>query len=182
MEQTTSSYLSSILINTKRKIEKKIIMMEVMNDYLMDTSTYALLPYFHERYQTEIIDEDGIYYSEERPEEILRLSYLTYGASYEGRRDSVIYMTNYVQKTPILTFQEEKVISIPTHSPDHMDCAWIMYHQIRQLVPTNRNSCIIKLRNYTEIEVQASHQTMKQQMQKAGQTLDPGTGCPIYLL
>ncbi|WP_157842656.1 competence protein ComK [Bacillus alkalisoli] len=142
-------------------------MMEVMNDYLMDTSTYALLPYFHEKYQTKIIDEDGIYYSEERPEEILRRSCLTYGASYEGRRDSVIYMTNYVQKTPILTLQEEKVISIPTHSPDHMDCAWIMYHQIRQLVPTDKNRCIIKLRNYTEIEVQASHQTMKQQMQKA---------------
>jgi competence protein ComK len=141
--------------------------MNIINDYTISLSTIAIVPNFHPQYQTMIIDLEGIFYSNDKPGEIISRSCLTYGASYDGRRDAAIYLANYIQKTPILISEANGSIAIPTHSPDHDDCTWIMLHHIKEIKSTTKSCCQIKFHNYTDLEVKISSLTIRQQIQKA---------------
>jgi competence protein ComK len=141
--------------------------MEILNDYMISQSTIAIVPHFHPQYQTKIIDVEGVYYSSDRPSGILSRSCFKFGASYDGRREAAMHLTNFIQKTPILISEVLGIIALPTHSPDHDDCAWIMYHQIKEVMQTKRTYCLLRFHNYTELEVSISSQTMRQQIHKA---------------
>ncbi|WP_223701125.1 competence protein ComK [Sutcliffiella deserti] len=141
--------------------------MNIISEYTISHTTIAILPNLHPEYQTMIIDMEGIFYTKDRSGVILNRSCLKYGASYDGRKEAATHLTNYVQKTPILISEVEGIIALPTHSPEHEDCAWILYHQIKEIKPSKRTCCMIKFHNYTELEVKISSQTMRQQIQKA---------------
>ncbi|NLP51850.1 hypothetical protein HC179_14165 [Bacillus sp. RO1] len=97
--------------------------MEIVNDYMINKSTIAIEPHVHPQYQTKIIDMEGVYYSSERPAEILGRSCVKYGATFDGRRDAATKLTNFIQKTPVLISEVYGIIALPTHSPDHSQCA-----------------------------------------------------------
>ncbi|WP_404469075.1 competence protein ComK [Sutcliffiella horikoshii] len=141
--------------------------MEIVNEYLINQRTIAIQPHLHPQYQTKIIDMEGIYYTSERPAEILARSCVKYGATFDGRRDVAMKLTNFIQKTPLLVAEVYKIIALPTHSPEHKDCAWIMFHQIMEVIHTKQSICRLKFHNHTEIEFPVSSQTIRQQIQKA---------------
>ncbi|QFT90820.1 Competence transcription factor [Bacillus sp. THAF10] len=108
------------------------------------------------------------FYTTDRPIDILARSCIQFGASYDGRREATIKLTNYVQKTPVLISEVLGIIALPTHTPEHPDCTWIMYHQIKEVIQTNTNThCTLRFHNYTKLEIPISTQTMRQQTQKA---------------
>ncbi|QFT90842.1 Competence transcription factor [Bacillus sp. THAF10] len=142
--------------------------MQITNDYTITENTIAIEPHIHPQYQTKITDLEGTFYTSERPIEILARSCIHFGASYDGRREATIKLTNFVQKTPVLISEVIGIIALPTHSPDHPDCTWIMYHQIKEVIQTNTNThCYLRFHNYTELQIPISSQTMRQQTQKA---------------
>ncbi|WP_096154040.1 competence protein ComK [Bacillus sp. FJAT-45066] len=141
--------------------------MDIITEYKINPQTIAMLPNFHPIYQTKIIEEESIYVTEERIDSILNRNCLDYGASITGRREAIIHKTNYVQKTPILISETLKLIIFPTHSPENMNCAWFMYHQIKRVTPIDKNRCEIVMHNTTKLEAQVSYQALLQQIHKS---------------
>ncbi|AST91068.1 hypothetical protein BC6307_07145 [Sutcliffiella cohnii] len=136
------------------------------DEYTITSSTIAILPHFHPFLQTRVLEWDGEYYVKEKPFYIINNNCLHYGASYEGRREAVIHRTNYKQKTPILLSESQELIIIPTHSPEHMDCVWIMFHQIKKITSTPAGSTIV-FHNGEELPLPISAEVIHQQIQKA---------------
>ena len=141
--------------------------MDIITEYKINPQTIAMLPNFHPTYQTKIIEEENTFFTEEKIDSILNRSCMDYGASITGRREAIINKTNYVQKTPILISETLKLIAFPTHSPDNMNCAWFMYHQIKRITPIDKNRCEIVMHNAMKIEVEVSYQALLQQIHKS---------------
>ncbi|CAG9621235.1 competence protein ComK [Sutcliffiella rhizosphaerae] len=142
--------------------------MQIINDYTITENTIAIEPHIHPQYQTKISDLEGTFYTSERPIEILARSCIHFGASYDGRREAAIKFTHFIQKTPVLISEVLGIIALPTHSPDHPDCTWIMYHQIKEVIHTSTShQCHLLFHNYKKLQIPISSQTMRQQTQKA---------------
>ena len=141
--------------------------MDIITEYKIHSQTIAMLPNFHPVYQTKIIEEENTFYTEEKIDSILNRSCMDYGASITGRREAIISKTNYVQKTPILISGTDKLIVVPTHSPDNMKCTWFLYHQMKRITPLDKNRCEIVMHNSMKIEVKVSYQALLQQIHKS---------------
>lgn len=139
----------------------------VNNEYYIHSNTVAVLPHYHHRYQTKILDAEGTYFAEERPIDVINRSCLKYGADYTGRRNAAVYHTNYKQKTPILLSGAQSLVIIPTHSPEHMHCKWIMFHQIASVESTGEETCDVMCNHFVDLQLNISAQTMRTQIQKA---------------
>ncbi|WBL14739.1 competence protein ComK [Sutcliffiella sp. NC1] len=140
--------------------------MDMMEEYLITSATVGLFPNFHPWLQTKTLDWDGEFYIEDKPLDAISNSCLHYGASYEGRKKSIVHRTNFKQKTPMIISEAQGMIMIPTHSPDHMYCAWLMYHHIHKVIP-NGTGCTILFHNNVKVDLTISAAVMRQQMQKA---------------
>ncbi|WP_096156453.1 competence protein ComK [Bacillus sp. FJAT-45066] len=139
----------------------------VNNEYYISSTTIAVLPHYHHRFQTKIIDAEDTYYAEECPFEVINRSCMKYGADYTGRRNAAVYHTNYKQKTPLLISESLRLVAIPSHSPDHTDCTWIMFHQIANINALDQETCEVMCNYFTDLKLNISAQTMRTQVQKA---------------
>ncbi|MGY3716256.1 competence protein ComK [Sutcliffiella cohnii] len=137
-----------------------------MDEYIINSSTIAILPHFHPFLQTQVLEWEGEYNVKEKPLYIINKNCLHYGSSYIGRREAIVHRTNYKQKTPILLSESQELIIIPTHSPEHMDCVWLMFHQVHKVASINSGSTIT-FHNGRELSLPVSAEVIHQQMQKA---------------
>lgn len=140
--------------------------MDMMDEYTITSRTIAILPHFHPFLQTQVLEWEGDYYVKEKPQYVINKSCLYYGASFVGRREAIVYRTNYKQKTPILLSESQELIIIPTHSPEHIDCVWLMFHQIHKVASSNTGSSIT-FHNGMELPFPVSAEVIHQQIQKA---------------
>ncbi|WP_157842657.1 competence protein ComK [Bacillus alkalisoli] len=139
----------------------------INNEYYIGPTTIAILPHYHHEYQTKILDAEGTFFTTERPLQIIERSCLKYGADYNGRRNAAVYHTNYKQKTPLLLSGAQRLVLIPTHSPEHMHCMWIMFHQIASVESTGEDTSDVMCNHFVDLQLNISSQTMRTQIQKA---------------
>ncbi|MGD6831806.1 competence protein ComK [Sutcliffiella halmapala] len=142
-------------------------MVLIVEDYEVSETTMALMVYAHPQHQTKILDLEGDFITSESSKDLLNHACLNEGCTAEGRRTATIMATNYIQKTPLLVNQVEGIIAIPTHSPDQHTCCWIFLHHVLQVTPITPAKCKITFQNYTEIELDVSAATIREQMKKA---------------
>ena len=141
--------------------------MREKNNYIITKTTLALVPMAHEKFQTKIIDEMGVFYSTKKPIEIVDDSCFDGGAPYDGRRRAIRRYTGIIQKVPAPICTEANIYAIPTHSPEQFECVWfIAHHFVDAYEIVNPCRTIIVLTNDVRIEVTVSLYTIFEQLKK----------------
>ncbi|TYS78477.1 hypothetical protein FZC80_12030 [Rossellomorea aquimaris] len=129
-------------------------------------STMALLPAFHEIYQTELVLESGErIMSPKSVKQLLDEACLVRGSSYDGRIKSVRSQLHYDKKTPLMICQHDSIFAFPIMSPSHYTCTWLFTHHIHQFTNENGKTTVI-FKNGFELEVPCSMAILIRQREK----------------
>ncbi|MGM0843578.1 MAG: competence protein ComK [Bacillota bacterium] len=129
-------------------------------------STIALLPAFHDFYQTELVLESGErILSPKSVKKLLDEACLVRGSSYDGRIKSVRSQLNYNRKTPLMICQHDDIYAFPIMSPSHFTCIWLFTHHIHNFTHENGKTSVI-FKNEFELEVPCSIAILMRQREK----------------
>ncbi|KAA0548453.1 competence protein [Bacillus sp. BGMRC 2118] len=131
--------------------------------YEISPLTLAILPAYHETYQSRILDIQGEFYSNQRPLKLIEQACLEGGASYDGRRKSLQYKKSFHQYPPIPINPLEDIYAFPTCSPDSYDCIWLFYEHILHYRPQG-NQLLVTFHNHQTLELNISPSIMDKQI------------------
>lgn len=95
----------------------------------IDHRTYAVIPSFIEPYRSEIITEEGRFFSEQLPLQLMEAKCLETFSTVEGRRKAVQHHLSFEKKTPLL-LEPCTIGAFPTHSMEHPECMYIFQHPL----------------------------------------------------
>ncbi|MEH7385787.1 competence protein ComK [Bacillus sp. JJ1521] len=135
--------------------------------YEVTPLTMSILPARDIDYFAIVIEEYQTLYVRQTPLQIIKTACLEGGATYEGRRKAVTYLTGAIQKVPIPINPRRNIFAFPTHSPTAFECSWIFYHHIKTIIPiqqiNNATQSIIQFKNQQELPMTESHYLLEKQ-------------------
>lgn len=135
-----------------------------MTKYTINKKTTALIPAKQIAYETLIIEQQETYLHKEPALNIIEATCKEDWSSYNTRRNITIEKTGYIQKTPIPVNIKQRIIAVPTHSPNHIDCIWII---LNKHIKLNKNGNHIELiTNNDTITLNASIHTIENQIRR----------------
>ncbi|WP_332695163.1 competence protein ComK [Halalkalibacter lacteus] len=145
----------------------------ILEDYEINRDTVALQPTTHTDYYTIVFERDQILHVKKTPLQLIKPACLEGGASYNGRREAVIYQTGTKSKVPIPISPRENIYAFPTHSPDNFECSWIFYHHVKSIKkdPKIPNQTIITFKNNNTLTLNLSFSSIEKQMQRTSQCI-----------
>jgi competence protein ComK len=138
-------------------------MLLVRENYEITPTTLAILPAYHEQFQSKILDLQGEFYSSEKPIKLIERACLEGGSTLEGRRKSLQYKKSFYQCPPIPVNPLEDIYAFPTCSPESYDCIWLFYEHIHYYQPKQPH-LLVTFHNQMQVEVPISIAVMKKQM------------------
>ncbi|GAB2553137.1 competence protein ComK [Gracilibacillus alcaliphilus] len=141
--------------------------MQKNKPYRITANTLAILPKFDIEYASTIIEMSDQLVRKEKPIDIIKENCLHYGASYEGRRASIIYHLDFQQKTPIPISPEQEIYSFPSKSPAAEDCSWLFVHGITE-IKEERGLTAVYLVNGEKLVTGISVHILREQWRRAG--------------
>lgn len=138
----------------------------ILNDYMINKRTMALLPAAHTDYRTIVIEETTTYYINQTPLELIKLACLNGGSSYNGRRIAAMHHLAIYKKVPVALNTREKIYTFPTCSPSLFHCHWIFYEYILSITPIPKvsNQCLITFKNGKKITLNVSPNIITRQL------------------
>lgn len=142
--------------------------MTIVSTYSITTKTMALLPARKVEYDTVVIEEANTIHVRQTPLGIIRQTCYDKWFTYEGRRQAVIYHTNFKKKVPIPICPVKQIYFFPTHSVHHFDNHWISYTQIANIrrFPEKTTTSIITFNNGYELIIPVSLYSLQNQMDR----------------
>lgn len=157
-------------------------MIPIQSSYLINEHTLALIPAQAIDYDTIILEQEKRLHIQQTPMQIIETSCLQDWTTYEGRRKSVIYHTNFYQKVPIPININKQIYFFPTHSPKHIDNCWLAYQHILSINQTPQQNdhhqnayssvnTIVHFKNGHTLPVHASYHTLQTQMNRTLQVI-----------
>lgn len=139
-------------------------MKKVLDYYTINEQTMAILPAYHIEYESIVIEVDQTYYVKINPLKLIQENCLINGASYDGRRKSVIFLTGYSRCIPIPINPRHDIYVFPTHSPQNDQCSWIFFNHIQRVSrATNKNESVIHFKNGQDLTINISFHTLSKQ-------------------
>ncbi|RTZ53305.1 hypothetical protein EKO25_24005 [Bacillus sp. SAJ1] len=141
-----------------------------LKDYIVTTDTVALTEIYHPELNTKIYDLNGIYYSKQTMKEILKKSCDRYGASYQGRIETVRNIFSYWRRTPLMIYPELFLYAFPTKSPEDFTCRWIFPAHIQTHIIEN-NHLYVLFKNGMKVELNCSLNTYIKQRERTAHCL-----------
>src|SRR5690625_2017573 len=141
-------------------------MTKIYPAYTITNKTLALLPAKTIEFSTIVLERERQYFIRQTPPEIIKSSCKDYWSSYEGRLQAVFKHTTYGQKPPIPIDPENQIIAIPTHSPKHHDCHWIIYNPQLRIIP-HPEKTILHIGQQQSITLDISTHTLQKQIERA---------------
>lgn len=139
--------------------------MNLGKSYEVSPTTLAIIPNYHEKHQTKILDLYGEYVTSISSIRLIDSACLEGGSSLDGRRKSLRHKKSFHQCPPIPIDPLEDIYAFPTCSPDSHDCMWIFYEHILRAQPIN-NSTLITFQNFQTLEVPISIAVMEKQISR----------------
>ncbi|WP_280530141.1 competence protein ComK [Oceanobacillus sp. J11TS1] len=120
--------------------------------YIINENTMAILPSHSKKHASKVYElkEDLIHSFKEKPFTIVEQNCMRHFSSYTGRRESVLYHTDFAKKTPIPISSNRGIIAFPTMGITHKDCAWIFYRHVFD-VKERGSGCVVIFKNGTEL-------------------------------
>ncbi|WP_026314535.1 competence protein ComK [Heyndrickxia acidiproducens] len=138
--------------------------MKEIQNYLVNSGTYALAAARHPEYQTVIYDREGKFYSKQNKLDILdgackRLRLCDYWGSARAVRDTFGY-----NKPPVI-IGKPHIIATPTMSPLSFDCQFIFLANVLQheLTP---DGLLIEFKNHQKLKLNCSEYTYIEQCKR----------------
>lgn len=142
----------------------------IRDTYEINPQTMAILSVAEIEYSAIVLEENKKIYVRQTPLQIIKAACLEGGASYEGRRKAVTYLTGAMQKIPIPINPRRNIFAFPTHSPTTFECNWIFYHQIKTItipkVPNPTIQSIIHFKNNQSLSMNESCYVLQKQYQR----------------
>lgn len=144
-------------------------MTKILSHYKITEKTLSLQPAAHIEYQTIVEEEQQIYYVKQTPLQIIKEAVLHGGATYNGRREAISYLTGIQKKIPIPIEPNKQIYAFPTLSPTQNDCCWIFFHHVDAIrsykLPNDKSyRSIILFKNGTKLNMKESAFTLEKQM------------------
>lgn len=153
---------------------------EIVLEYEISRTTEALLPAKELLHDTRIYDRSGVYLSKKSQIDLICDACLEGGSTYDGRRKAMVYHLKYEHQTPIVISTANGICAFPTESPDNLDCYWIFYHHVRNMMPLSKHSTIVHFHSGLKIEVPVSYARLQKQMERMGRCISHYSNNPIY--
>ncbi|WP_078429806.1 competence protein ComK [Alkalihalobacterium alkalinitrilicum] len=154
----------------------------ILDHYEINKATSALLPAYHNDYQTTVWEEDQRYYVKKTPLQLIKEACLEGGADYNGRRAAVTHKTGVNSKVPIPVLPHEQIYAFPTHSPKLYECHWLFYHHIKSIHrhPDAPSHTIITFIDSKELLLHVSYYTIEKQLQRTSYCMTRFTHYPSF--
>lgn len=129
--------------------------MEKVNDYIVNSDTLALVPFFNEFGEcwTKAIEKYRNIQVEQAPKTIIKESCLYYGVSLRGRIESAKRVLPGHRMLPVCVSEVANLCFIPTRSMENADCQWIAHSAVKTIVSAGKRSKIILI-NKEEVIVE----------------------------
>lgn len=137
--------------------------------YRISAKTLAIIPHYDLSYQAKVIETEQEVLSTETPLTIIRENCIHYGASYEGRKQSVRHHLDFHQKTPIPIHPPRHMYAFPTKAAKSYDCCWILFEQVSRITSQDDpGKSIIHFKNGHTLHLNESVYSMKKQYDRTG--------------
>ncbi|MBU9723161.1 MULTISPECIES: competence protein ComK [Bacillaceae] len=152
------------------KKSKKVIILE---NYLINKSTKALVPASHPDYCTIVFEGENMFYVKKPCFAIIEGSCLPGGSSYIGRRTAAVHETDAKRKVPIAICTKEEIYAIPTKSPKSFNCTWLFYHHVQNFTvdESRHGKCIANMTDGIQISLDVSVAVMNKQLSRTARCI-----------
>ncbi|KAB8133664.1 hypothetical protein F9U64_12240 [Gracilibacillus oryzae] len=131
--------------------------------YRITKKTLAITPYYDLHFQSKVVETEKEVLSTDAPLQIIQENCLHYGASYEGRKQSVRHHLPFFQKTPIPIHPAHNIYCFPTKSPRSYDCYWLFYAHIYKINAGDYDSSVIHFTNGLQLILAESFHSLQNQ-------------------
>lgn len=105
-------------------------MENILQDYIVNKKTLAIIPAKQVEYESIVMEGNQVLRVRQTPLQLIKKACLDYWSSYEGRRQAVMYHTNFMRQVPIPISPQHGIYTFPTHATGHIDCHWIFFNNI----------------------------------------------------
>lgn len=149
-------------INIHYKGEFK--MKEILDDYFINEKTAVIMPAYNIDFESIVIETNDTKHVKKHPFRLIEENCLMNGASYDGRRRAIVYLTGFSRCVPIPINPKKDIFTFPTHSPKSDACSWIFYNHIDHIEKTKQNKkSLIHLKNGQTLPFNISFYTLSNQ-------------------
>ena len=140
----------------------------ILDEYIINEDTIILEPAYAIDYATIVRERNNTFYVRQTPLQIIKKSCITYWGSYNGSCEAVLENAGFKKKVPVLVNREKQLCIFPTHAPKHIDCKWILCHQVKDILNDKiTKGSIIKFYNGTSLAVSSSYYVVRKQYERA---------------
>ncbi|WP_407270111.1 competence protein ComK [Radiobacillus sp. PE A8.2] len=146
-------------------------MPEIRPNYMINSSTMAILPVRNINYDTIIYERDRTLFIRKTPLQLIKQACLQYGASYDGRRAAVMHLLGSKKKVPIPISVSSGIYAFPTQSPNQFDCTWIFYSHVSRIrvirpLPNSNYQASIVFQTDQLLDMKESYYLLEKQMHR----------------
>lgn len=139
-------------------------MKEILEDYSINKKTAAIMPAYEIEYESIVVEENEIYHVKKHPFKLIQENCLKNGASYDGRRRSIIYLTGFSRCVPVPINPRQDIFAFPTHSPKNDKCSWLFFRHLDRIKKTkDKKQTILQLNNEKSLPIDISFHTLANQ-------------------
>ncbi|MBB5174544.1 competence protein ComK [Texcoconibacillus texcoconensis] len=141
---------------------------QVLESYVINKETMALLPAREIDYDTIVIEKHQKLFVKETPINIIETACKEAASTYEGRRIATTERTGIQKRVPIPINRFENIYAFPTHSPTNFECKWIFLSHIRSSEPHVKSTkqTSLTFHNNHEITLPVSPTTIERQIHR----------------
>ncbi|MFD1037260.1 competence protein ComK [Virgibacillus byunsanensis] len=102
------------------------------------------------------------------PIQIIKSSCLDNWSTFEGRRTAVMHHLGIKRKVPVPINQSKNIYTFLTNSLNDLNCYWIFYNHILQVVQdaSSSNGSLVIFKNGKIIPIAVSKHSLEKQMQR----------------
>lgn len=140
------------------------IQMELLDEYVINSSTMAIVPAKEIGFDSVVIEEGRVLHVCQTPIQIIKHSCLRHWSTYEGRKEAVMHHTGFKRKVPIPIAFDEVLVAFPTHAINHIDCNWIMFHHVSDYIESDPGETDIHFRNGKSLKLKVSKHVIHSQV------------------
>ncbi len=142
---------------------------EFIDDFVINPLTLAILPMEYEgKLYSKVyqLDEETELFVPFKPLDLIKSACITYGSSYEGRKDASRYLIGITHKIPISIDPTNSIYFFPTNSPDKSTCGWIAYDHVKTYSKVDTSNTLVTFHNNVSIVIPISRYSFDNQIKR----------------
>ncbi|WNS76794.1 competence protein ComK [Bacillus sp. DTU_2020_1000418_1_SI_GHA_SEK_038] len=103
----------------------------LIEEYEVNSHTMVIMPLsYGSKIYSQIWELEDEFISPFKPIDIIRKGCISFGSSYEGRKEATKHLTGITHKAPITVDSTNSIYFFPTTSPSNTQCIWISQEHI----------------------------------------------------